>query len=104
MRSKSKEEILEGYLWALSKMRPTLKALFRGAAKARKDLDGLQFRPQRRPDLIQVMDWATTFERAREISAASIFLFLNQWVKALAKSLELSSMNDPLESTSVELH
>jgi hypothetical protein len=67
MEGKSKEEILKGHLWALKKMRPTLKTLFRAASKSRKGLDGLQLRPQRKPNLRQVMEWATTLNRAENI-------------------------------------
>jgi len=91
--SKSNEEILKGYLWALDKMRPTLRALFRAAIKSQKDLDGLQFRPQRKPNLLQVMEWAATIERAQEIYAGSMFLVLDQWIKALGRGLGIQRHN-----------
>src|SRR5437870_1642869 len=87
MEGKSKEEILEGYLWAIKKMRPTLKTLFRAASKSLQDLNGLQFRPQRKANLLEVMEQAVTLERAQEIYAVSIFLVLDQWIKALSRSL-----------------
>lgn len=89
MDSKSKEEILKGYLWALKKMRPTLRTLFRAASKSQKDLDGLQLRPQRKPNLLEVMERAATLDRTQEIYAASIFLVLDQWIKGLKKRLGL---------------
>src|SRR6266487_2268680 len=87
MEGKSKEEILKGYLWALKKMRPTLKILFRAANKSLKNLNGLQLRPQRSFNLHEVMEQAAMLERAQEIYAASIFLVLDQWIKTLSKSL-----------------
>ena len=87
MEGKSKEEILQGYLWAIKKMRPTLKTLFRAASKSVKDLNGLQLRPQRSFNMREVMERAAMLERAQEIYAASIFLVLDQWIKALSKSL-----------------
>jgi hypothetical protein len=35
------------------------------------------------------MEWAATMDRAQEIYAASIFLVLDQWIKALKKRLGL---------------
>ena len=89
MGGKSKEEILKGYLWTLKKMRPTLQTLFRAASKSQKGLDGLQLRPQRKPNLLEVMEWAATLNQAQEIYAASIFLVLDQWIKGLRKRLGL---------------
>jgi hypothetical protein len=87
MKDRSKEEILKGHLWALDKMRPTLNTLCCAALESLKDLDGLDFRPQRESDLLKGLEEAATLTRAQEIYAASIFLVLDQWIKALGKSL-----------------
>src|SRR5437899_11018047 len=63
MEGKSKEEILKGYLWALKKMRPTLKTLFRAASKSVKDLNGLQLAPQLSFNMREVMVRADMLER-----------------------------------------
>ncbi|MBK5280542.1 MAG: hypothetical protein JJE16_00480 [Nitrospiraceae bacterium] len=88
MRKKSKEEILEGFLWDLEKMRPTLQTLFRLARKAQKDLDG-PLRPQPQRNLLDGMQRGAMLDRAQEIYAASIFLVLDLWIKKLRKSLDL---------------
>jgi hypothetical protein len=93
MRNKSKEELLEdalkGSLWELEKMSPTLQTLFQAAIKSLQDLDGLQLQPQRKANLLEVMERGATLQRAQEIYAASIFLVLDQWIKALRKRLDL---------------
>ena len=90
MTGKSKLDILDGHFWALDKMRPALRALFKGAIKAEADRDGLQLRAQKRFDLLQIMEAAATLERAHEIYAAAIFLVFDQWIRSLHKRLGLN--------------
>ena len=89
MGSKTSGDILKGYLWALDKMRPTLSTLFKAAVKQEEDRDRLPLGF----DLLQVMEWAATLDRAQEIYTASIFLVLDQWIKALGKNLRLKNTN-----------
>jgi hypothetical protein len=108
MSGKTRQEILEGHLWALDRMQPTLAALFDLAWKSIKDADDIGLwmhnndigvpadhdttdAKRMQFNLLHSMDAAATVERAQQIFASSLFLVLDDWIDGLADALEIGS-------------